>query len=259
MSLTTNQASGLFYPGKRIYGVTIGIAIMDRRFPRPPGDMGNAQSFPFPVIYDVVHGVNNMPALSVSQTHNLYQPLYESCMRLVEQGVAAITTTCGYAALLQQRLADTLPVLFAASSLVQIPSVLAALGANKKIAVLAARGGGLAHEHLLNTGVREDQLERVQIVDLQRSPAFKAAILDAPGEAPLDLPAATREIAELCRAAAEADPLLAGFVAECSNTSQYSAAIQNLTGLPVWDSVGLTRWLHGAASSVGGPMLQAGQ
>lgn len=251
--------NGLVYPGKRIYGVTIGIAVMDRRLPRPVGDMGNAQSFPFPVIYDTVHGVNNMPALSVAQTHDLYEPLYQSCMRLVEQGVSAITTTCGYAALLQPRLAESLPVLFAASSLVQIPSVLAALGGRKKIGVLAARGPGLTHEHLRNTGVAETQLERIHVIDLQQAPAFKAAILDAPGEVPLDLPAATRQIAALCKQTADNDPAIAGFVAECSNTSQYSSAIQQLTSLPVWDSVGLTKWLHAAARDVGGPMLRAGE
>lgn len=246
--LHTPNEAGLVQPGKRIYGATIGIAIMDRRFARPVGDLGHPGSFPFPVLYDVI-AAGTRP-LSVAQTGELFQPLYESCMRLIDQGASAIATTCGYASLLQAQLAEALPVPFVASSLVQIPSVLATLGGNKKIGVLAARGHGLTGEHLTGTGVAESQLDRITVVDLQQSPAFKAAILDNPGQSPLDVPAATREIAELCKSIADADPQIGGFVAECSNTSLYSPAIQALTGLPVWDSVGLVNWLHSSSRKV---------
>lgn len=239
-----NAPAGILYPGKRIYGVTIGIAIMDRKFPRPVGDLGNALSFPFPVIYETVIGVNNMPARSISETHEFFQPLYESCMRLVDKGATAITTTCGYAALLQARLSAALPVVFAASALVQIPSILAMLGGNRKVAVLAARGKSLTAEHMLSTGISEAHLSRIEIIDLQDAPTFRAAILDRPGELPLDLTAASIEIAGLCKATAARDPLIAGFVGECSNMGTYSHAIQAATSLPVWDSVGLVHWLY---------------
>ncbi|QRM32796.1 hypothetical protein [Microvirga sp. VF16] len=245
-----SDPTALLRPGKRIYGVSIGIAIMDRRFPRPVGDLGNPRSFAFPVLYDVVHGVNNMPALSVEQTGDLFTPLYDSCMRLVDQGVAAITTTCGYAALLQERLAEKLPVPFAASSLVQIPSVLALLGGRRRIGVLAARGRSLTDRHLAATGVTAEQLGRIRKINLQEAPAFRRAILDAPGAEPLEVPAAAREIAALCKALADADSEIAGFVAECTNVGPYSAHIQAATGLPVWDSVSLVNWLHAGVARV---------
>jgi hypothetical protein len=243
-NVPNSPSANMIYPGKRIYGVTIGIAIMDRKFPRPVGDLGNALSFPYPVIYETVMGVNNMPARSIAETHEFFQPLYESCMRLVDKGATAITTTCGYAALLQSRLSAALPVVFAASALVLIPSVLATLGGNRKIAVLAARGKSLTAEHLRNTGVAEQHLSRIEIIDLQEAPSFRAAVLDAPGELPLDLAAASEEIAGLCKSAAERDPLISGFVGECSNMGTYSSAIQAATALPVWDGVGLVHWLY---------------
>ena len=239
----TEQPS-LMQPGRRVYGAPIGIAMMDRRFPRPVGDMGNASSFHCPVQYDIVHGVNGMPAMTVEQTSNLFQPLLDSCMRLVDQGVGAITTTCGYAALLQGRLAGSLPVPFAASSLLQLASVLATLPETARVAVLAARAGGLTRAHLEGAGVAAEALWRITIADLQDAPAFRQAILDAPGQAPLDVDRATQDVVALCRATIEHDPNIGAFVAECANVGPYSEAIRQATGLPVWDGVTLVNSLY---------------
>ena len=45
--------------GKTIYGARIGILILETRFPRIPGDSGNALTWPFPVLYKVVKGANH--------------------------------------------------------------------------------------------------------------------------------------------------------------------------------------------------------
>ena len=44
--------------GKAIYGAPLGILMLDARFPRIPGDMGNATTWPFPVLYRVVKGAS---------------------------------------------------------------------------------------------------------------------------------------------------------------------------------------------------------
>ncbi|MCY3876652.1 MAG: aspartate/glutamate racemase family protein, partial [Rhodobacteraceae bacterium] len=44
--------------GKAVYGAPIGILMLDARFPRIPGDMGNARTWPFPVRYKVVRGAS---------------------------------------------------------------------------------------------------------------------------------------------------------------------------------------------------------
>ena len=40
--------------GRAIYGETVGILVLDTKFPRLPGDVGNATTFGFPVRYKVV-------------------------------------------------------------------------------------------------------------------------------------------------------------------------------------------------------------
>ena len=46
----------VFRGGKTVYGASVGILMLETRFPRIPGDMGNALSWPFPVHYRVVRG-----------------------------------------------------------------------------------------------------------------------------------------------------------------------------------------------------------
>ena len=49
---------GIARGGKAIYGAPLGILMLDARFPRIPGDMGNATTWPFPVLYHVVRGAS---------------------------------------------------------------------------------------------------------------------------------------------------------------------------------------------------------
>ena len=42
--------------GKTVYGATLGILMLETEFPRVHGDVGNAATFPFPVLYKVVPG-----------------------------------------------------------------------------------------------------------------------------------------------------------------------------------------------------------
>ncbi len=42
--------------GQAVYGAALGILMLEARFARVPGDMGNALTWPFPVHYRVVRG-----------------------------------------------------------------------------------------------------------------------------------------------------------------------------------------------------------
>ena len=44
--------------GKSIYGAPLGILMLEARFPRIPGDMGNGTTWPFPVLFRVVRGAS---------------------------------------------------------------------------------------------------------------------------------------------------------------------------------------------------------
>jgi hypothetical protein len=44
--------------GKTVYGAAVGILVLDTKFPRMPGDIGYAPTWPFPVLYKVVRGAS---------------------------------------------------------------------------------------------------------------------------------------------------------------------------------------------------------
>src|ERR1700759_139706 len=56
--MTAAQSSNIARGGKALYGAPLGILMLEARFPRIPGDMGNATTWPFPVLYHVVPGAS---------------------------------------------------------------------------------------------------------------------------------------------------------------------------------------------------------
>src|SRR5437899_13013231 len=91
------------------YGFTVGILLLDTRFPRIPGDVGNAATFPFPVRYNRVSGAD--PDLVVRRGAEGLLPAFVQGARALEgEGVGAITTSCGLLAKYQQQLAAAVRV-----------------------------------------------------------------------------------------------------------------------------------------------------
>src|SRR5262247_4031529 len=44
--------------GQNVFGFSVGILVLDTQFPRIPGDIGNAATFDFPVLYHRVAGAS---------------------------------------------------------------------------------------------------------------------------------------------------------------------------------------------------------
>ena len=56
MNSAAHWAGRIARGGKSIYGAPLGILMLEARFPRIPGDMGNGETWPFPVLFRVVRG-----------------------------------------------------------------------------------------------------------------------------------------------------------------------------------------------------------
>src|SRR4029077_15162860 len=109
-------------------GVPLGILMLEARFPRIPGDMGNGATWPFPVLYRVVRGAS--PDKVVLQgARGLLPDFVEAARELVRLGAEAITTNCGFLSLYQNELAAAASVPVATSSLMQGPWLPATLPA----------------------------------------------------------------------------------------------------------------------------------
>src|SRR5215218_2214397 len=137
--------------GKAIYGAPLGILMLEARFPRIPGDMGNAGTWPFPVLYRVVRGAS--PERVVLQgALGLLPDFIAAAEDLVAQGAEAITTNCGFLALFQREIAAAVGVPVATSSLLQVPWVQATLPPGKRVGLVTVSGSSLTPAHLAGAG-----------------------------------------------------------------------------------------------------------
>ena len=91
--------------GKNIFGFSIGILMLESKFPRIPGDMGNATTWDFPVLYKVVK--NASPDSVVRKgDRNLLELLYHRGQGTwKKKACKAITTNCGFLAMFHNEMA----------------------------------------------------------------------------------------------------------------------------------------------------------
>src|SRR2546426_10158976 len=102
------MTSGRVEGGFNQYGFTVGILMLDTRFPRIPGDMGNAATFPFPVRYERVSGAD--PDLVVRRgAAGLFPPFLGGAQRVERGGGGAITTKRGFFRKFQREIAASGP------------------------------------------------------------------------------------------------------------------------------------------------------
>src|SRR5258706_5751275 len=138
--------------GKALYGAPLGILMLEARFPRIPGDMGNATTWPFPVLYRVVRGAT--PERVVLQdARGLLPDFIEAAQELVRLGAEAITTNCGFLSLFQHELAAAVGGPVATASLMQVPWVQAALPPGKRVGLVTVSGSTLTPQNLAAAGV----------------------------------------------------------------------------------------------------------
>jgi len=242
------MASGRVRGGFNQYGVTVGILMLDTRFPRIPGDMGNAATFPFPVRYHRVSGAD--PDLVVRRGAEGLLPAFVDGARALEgEGVGAITTNCGFLVKYQQALAAAVRVPVFTSSLLLVPLVHRLLPAGRRVGVMTVNAGTLGPEHLRGAGIGSEI--PIAVVGMETEKEFTRVLLG--DELELDVDAAREEHVRVARRLVSDYPDVGAIVLECTNMPPYSPDIQRETGLPVFDIVSLVTMVHAALGAGLGP------
>src|SRR5687768_14064209 len=126
--------------------------MLEARFPRVPGDMGNGLTWPFPVQYRVVRAASPSRVV-LERGRGLLPAFIDAAHDLVRHGADGITTNCGFLSLFQRELAAALPVPVVTSALMQVPLVEAALPRGRRAGILTVSRAALTREHLLAAGV----------------------------------------------------------------------------------------------------------
>lgn len=205
--------------------------LLDTRFPRPLGDVGNPASWPVPVHTCVVPDL--LPRVAVQSAAGLrasgmLPAMVQAVQSLEAAGCAAITTSCGFLVLLQAELQAAVRVPVATSSLLQLPDLLREEG---RVGVLTISAQRLGREHLLAAGVAPERLGDVVVQGMDPEGAFAGPILA--NEAAMDLARAGDEVVAAAEALARRVPGLRALVLECTNMPPYAQRIRAATGLRV--------------------------
>lgn len=221
------------------YGRPIGIVTLDEKIPCPPGTPGNPTTFSHPVIYEVVKGADIESLIGLNDPDS--EPAFlTAAQTLVDKGVTAITGNCGLMIVHQAALAKALPVPVLMSSLVQLPMVAAMLGPRKRIGIMASSRRNLKAEHLVLAGAADLP---VAIATMDGRPHFRAGMS---GEGDLDFDKVEAEVAEVARGLVAEYPDIGAIVFECVDLPPYAHAVQEATGLPVYDITTLVNHTLGA-------------
>ncbi len=224
--------------GKAIYGAPLGILMLEAKFPRIPGDMGNALTWPFPVLYRVVKGASPERVV-LNGASGLLDDFLAAAAELVAEGAEAITTNCGFLSLFQRELAAHVRVPVATSSLIQVPWVQATLPPGKRVGIITVSARSLTPRHLNAAGV---PLDTPLIGTENGREFFRVLILGEKQE--MDIAAAAKDILDAGRMLVARHPDIGAVVLECTNMPPYAHALREVLTLPVYDIYSLVTWLH---------------
>lgn len=216
----------------------LGVLLLDTRFPRIVGDIGNPATFGFPLRYAKVAGASPQRVVR-ERDASLLQPFIEAGRALVAQGARAIATSCGFLVLFQRELSEALPVPVWTSSLLLVPELQAGLPAGRRVGVITIDAASLGADHLRAAGADPSTTPIEGVAPgcgLQGSLLGNLPTLDE-AQAALEVVAAGRRLVARC-------PQVAAIVLECTNLPPYARAMRNATGRPVHDIVTLlnNRW-----------------
>ncbi|MFN7643869.1 MAG: aspartate/glutamate racemase family protein [Burkholderiales bacterium] len=219
----------------------VGLLRLDTAFPRPVGDIGNPNTFDFPMRSRIVRGATAARVVR-GDASALLGPFVDAGRALAAEGAVAIGTSCGFLAPFQRELAAALPVPFAASALLQLAWLAPLLPAGRRAGVITIDADALGAHHLAAAGAAPD----TPVVGLPRDGALARAVFG--DTARLDLARIRDEVVEAGLRLREAVPSLGAIVLECTNLPPYRDALMRAVGVPVHDCNTLLRWLWAGAA-----------
>jgi hypothetical protein len=228
-----------FSQKRSIGGAAVGILIAEIWRPIFPGNVANASTFNFPVLYKI------MQETSVEKILSGDPALLDICIdcgrELITQGARAIVGAIGYFANYQKNVAAALEVPVFLSSVLQIPMILQSLKPDQKVGIVCAHEGSLTPELLEQCNITESS--QLVSIGTENLPEFKK-ILDCTGT--FNSAVLEKQVVKLVRQFVADHPEVKAILLECGEMPAYSWAIQNSVNLPVFDYFTLINWVQQA-------------
>ncbi len=228
--------------GQVIFGVQVGILMLDSQTPFIPGDVGNARSYAYPVRYEIVPEmtVSRMLSEKLMEDEKALDIVLQAAQKLQTQGVRAITSDCGFMMVFQEYLNAHLETPVFLSSLLQLPFIMQIIKPEEKIAVLSASGATLGPVIAKYFG--QACLDRLVIKGMEEEPHFYDAIVEENGV--LDDELMTKEIIHGVEECIDAVGQVGAVLLECSVMPPYGKAVSDRFNLPVFDFNTMIDYMH---------------
>jgi hypothetical protein len=235
--------------GYPYYGEAIGILMFDgRRYPMIPGNVGNASSYDFPVRLKVVQGLNwyppprdewgDPPPAEVDL-------LVEAARELELEGVRAIVTCCGFFSVMQETLAKAVDIPVFTSPLILLPLLLRTIAPSKTIAIYTASKPHLTEGFIRAGGVAD--LQRIKLFGAESASEFCATHMGGT-RIEMDVELLRQQIVDIAVRFAKDNPDLGMILLECTTFPSFAAEIQQRTGLPIVDYIGMINFVFNSVA-----------
>jgi len=213
--------------GHTIFGYRMGVLLLDTVNPRVPGDIGNATTYNFPVLFKVVKGAT-VGRLIYENDSELLNLFLNAAKDLEKEGVKAVTSSCGFTAIFQNKMAEALNMQVFMSSLIQVPFVSTMIGKNKKVGIITANKQRLTKNHLRAVNITADI--PICIAGMEEKENFANMLLEK--QDPFGyIDKIEMEMVEVAKDLVKKNQDIGAIVLECANTPPYSKAIQKAVNL----------------------------
>jgi len=193
------------------------------------------------VVYKVVNG--STPKKVVDEADpSLLEPFIEAARELEQEGVRAITSSCGFLVLFQRELADSVSVPVYISGLIQVPMVHCMLRRDQKVGIFAAKKNKLTEEHLRAVGA---DAVPVCIAGMDEQEEFCDVIIDGKRKE-LNMDRLEKEVLSVVDILVRENPDMGALVLECTDLVPFAHLIQQRADVPIFDIITLTNMVYEA-------------
>ncbi len=211
----------------------LGILMLDTQFPRILGDAGNPDTYAIDVVIHIVENVGSLDVVNDQQMPpKILQQFIDAAQSLEQEGVSAITSTCGFLFKEQDSISAAVDIPVMVSPLSLYSDIKSSIG-RKKVAILTASETDLIT--LLHSS-DDIEIDEVEIIGMEKCAAFSEAILRDKQDQLKDL--RSDEIEEFIksnlieRLSDRND--IGAILIECGNLPPYISAIKTVIDLPVY-------------------------
>ncbi|MET4754481.1 aspartate/glutamate racemase family protein [Bradyrhizobium sp. RT11b] len=216
---------------------TLGILELENEAIKLPGFLAGPGTFHFPVKRITVPGAT---AKNVTEGDHSVSAAYVRCAKQLEsEGVAAITTNCGFTSVFHAEVAAAVSIPIALSSLILVPQLARTLPAGRRIGIVTFNARNLTEHHFAGAGWSSKDIA-VSAAGIEGSESWHEMLKPVPAPT---VSAIVRDVMTATRSLLASNPDIAALVLECAGFPVAGEAVRCETGLPVADFVTLANTL----------------